>query len=119
MSYVTRDLLSFSLSRNSGEIITLIIKTKTGTGDGSYSRSIDDPEIMARVVDLQPNEIKRLQDRGITLLKGVSIGIPSILEKIPDQIRRADGTIMKIVDFTRSENGTVMIADVPPLGPAA
>lgn len=118
MSYVTRDLLSMALSRNAGELVVFITKQVTASGDGSYAVEEIETEYRARVVDLQQNEINRLALGGITVQSGVSISIPYVVEKIPDQVIRSDGTLMKIIKATVSENATVMIADVPPFSPA-
>lgn len=120
MSYVTRDLLSFALSRTAGELVTLVTKFLTANGDGSYSRGVpEEVQSLARVVDLQPREIERLASAGITVTKGVSISIVGELDKAPDQVVRADGTILRVVSFTIAENATIMIGDVPPVGNAA
>jgi hypothetical protein len=120
MSYVTRDLLSFAVGRNAGEEVTLVTYgTFTNSGDGSYVPEITEETKLARVVDLQPNQIKRLQDKGLTVHNGVSISIVGELEKSPDKIRRSDGTEYKIIDFTISENASIFIGDLPALGEAS
>jgi len=118
VSYITRDLLSFALSRNAGEQVVLYIKTYEANGDGSYRPYVKDVKALARVVDLQPREIQRLQEKGITLHRGVSVSIPLEYPTQPDKIVRADGTVLKVMDYTISENGSVFIADAPALGPA-
>lgn len=118
MTYITRDLLSFGIGRNAGERVTLITKIFSQVGDGSYSSIVDETSILARVVDLQPNQIKRLQERGITVQNGISISIVGELPRSPDQVVRQDGSIYKIIDFTISENASIFIADRPPLGAA-
>ena len=120
MTYITRNLLSFAVGRNAGEEVTLITNaTLTFDGDGSYTPNKTETSIRARVVDLSPNQIKRLQDKGLTIHSGVSISVVGELAKAPDKVRRADGTEYKIIDFTISENASIFIGDLPALGAAA
>lgn len=120
MSYITRDLLSHAVSRNAGEQVTLITNTTLSfDGDGSYTATENEKSVRARVVDLQPNQIQRLQDRGLTVHSGVSISVVGELTKAPDRVRRSDGREYKIIDFTISENASIMIGDLPALGEAA
>jgi hypothetical protein len=120
MSYLTKDLLSFAVSRNAGELVTLVTLTPiSADGDGSYTPTIVETETLARIADLQPNQIKRLQDKGLTIHSGVSISIVGELEKAPDKVRRADGTEYKIVDFMIAENASILIGDLPALGSAS
>lgn len=119
MTYVTRDLLSLALSRNAGESVTLQIKTYAAAGDGSYTATTVPVTVLARVVDLQPSEIQRLMEKGITMHKGVSVAIPTEYTKAPYEVVRADGTILTVMDYTISENGTVLLCDMPALGAAA
>ncbi len=119
MSYLTRDLLSFTVGRNAGELVTFItLGTFDNNGDGSFSPVETETEIKARVDDLTSNQIKRLQDKGITINQGINISVVGELEKQPDRVRRADGTVYKIITYAIVENATVMIADLPPLGEA-
>lgn len=118
VSYVTRDLLSFAVSRNAGESVVFYVNTYEPNGDGSFTTYAKPVTLPARVVDLQPNEIQRLQDKGYTMHRGVSIAVPQEFQTQPDTVTRADGTTLKIVDYTISENGSVFLADVPALGAA-
>ena len=99
-------------------MIETVVLAQVESGDGSFSDNPVQTPVLARVVDLQPNEIKRLMDKGITIQSGISVAIVGELVKAPDQIIRANGTIMKVVDFTISENATVLACDVMPLGAA-
>ena len=116
MGAITRDLLSYAIGRNVSEEITLITQEPVANGDGSYNPQPVESQAFARVVALVQSEITRLAMAGITLQQGVSIAIVGELAKIPDRIIRADGTLLKIVQYTVEENATVMIADVPGLG---
>ena len=116
MGAITRDLLSYAIGRNVSEEITLITQEPVANGDGSYNPQPVESQAFARVVALVQSEITRLAMAGITLQQGVSIAIVGELVKIPDRIIRADGTLLKIVQYTVEENATVMIADVPGLG---
>lgn len=119
MTYVTRDLLSFAVGRNAGEMVTFItLGTFNNNNDGSYSPIETETEIRARIDDLTISQIKRLQDRGITINQGINISVVGELEKQPDRVRRSDGTTYKIIDYAIVENASVMIADLPPLGEA-
>lgn len=118
MSYLTRDLLPLALSRASGESVVLITKQVVAEGDGSYSVTPAETTALARVVALTSSEIQRLQDKGITVNQGFSISIPSELSKAPDQVVRADGSVLKVVRYTIEEGASVMIADMPAYGPA-
>jgi hypothetical protein len=118
MTYITRDLLSYGISRNAGEEVTLVIKSFSANGDGSYENISTETLKLARVVDLQPNQIQRLQANGITIHAGVSVSITGELEKSPDQIIRPNGQKYKVIDFTISENASIMICDLLPLGAA-
>lgn len=119
MSYITRDLLSFTVGRNAGEEVTFVTNSQfTNIGDGSYGPTIEETQVFARVVDLQPNQIKRLQDKGLTVHSGVSISVVGELDKPPDKVRRSDGTTYKVIDFTIAENASILIADLPALGEA-
>jgi hypothetical protein len=119
MSYVTRDLLPYAVGRNAGEEVTLITYlTLDNNSDGSYTPSITETQSFARFVDLQPNDIKRLQDKGITIHVGVSISIVGELVKAPDRVRRQDGSEYKVEHFTISENASILIASLPGLGSA-
>jgi len=116
MGAITRDLLSYAIGRNVSEEITLITQEPVANGDGSYNPQPVESQAFARVVALVQSEITRLAMAGITLQQGVSIAIVGELVKIPDRIIRADGTLLKVVQYTVEENVTVMIADVPGLG---
>lgn len=118
MTYITRDLLSYGIGRNAGEPVILVTKSFSSIGDGSYTNVKTETEVLARVVDLQPNQIERLQQKGITVHQGVSISVVGELSKAPDKIIRANGQTYKVIDFTISENASIFIADLPPLGEA-
>lgn len=119
MSYITRDLASLAISRNAGETVTLVVKNVTANGDGSYSAAPGtNPTAIARIVDLTPKEIQRLQDKGITINTGVSISIVGELAKAPYQVIRANGVILTVVEFTISENVSIMMAHTPAIGVA-
>ena len=120
MTYITRDLLSFAVGRNAGEEVTLVsYPSSTKNGDGSYTPTVVETTALARVVDLTPNQIKRLQEKGLTIHDGVSISIVGELAKAPQKIRRADGRAYTVRDFTIEENASIFIADLPALGSAA
>jgi hypothetical protein len=119
MSYITRDLLSYAVGRNAGEEVTLVTNSVfTSNGDGSYTPTTAETVPFARVVDLTPNQIKRLQDKGLTIHNGVSVSVVGELDKAPDKMIRADGTIYKIIDYTIAENASIFICDLPALGEA-
>ncbi len=107
-----------AIARNAGEEVVFKIKTQVPAGDGSFQVYTRELKKMARVVNLQPNEIQRLQEKGVTLNQGVSISIADEFTTAPDKITRADGTVMKVVDYTIAENISVFIADVPAMGAA-
>ncbi len=121
MTYITRDLLSYAVGRNAGEQVTLVTyPTFDNNGDGSYSpNEVETSGVFARVVDLTANEIKRLQDKGITIHDGVSISIVGELTKAPYKVRRADGTEYVIMSYTISENASIFYASLPALGSAS
>lgn len=119
MSYLTRNLLSYTIGRNAGEPVTFITNAVlTANGDGSYTPTITETPKMARVDDLTINQIQRLQDRGLTINKGINVSVVGEELKAPDRIRRADGTTFKVIDFAINENASVFICDLPPLGEA-
>lgn len=116
MGAITRDLLPFAVGRNTVEQITSIVLFTTLLDNGSASWFKEETPVLARVVALTPNEIQRLLEAGITVNQGVSVSIVGELPKAPDQIVRADGTIMKVVQFTIEEGATILAADIPALG---
>jgi len=118
MSDVTRNLASFALSRNVPELVTAIIKTVVPAGDGSYTSTKIQTAYQARVVDLQPTELKRLQDRNFSINSGYSVAIVGELAKAPDQFIRASNQLLKVIDFTIAEGISVFVCDAPPSGKA-
>lgn len=119
MSYITRDLASLAISRNAGEPVILVVKNVTANGDGSYMSSLPGTyPAIARIVDLTPKEIQRLQDKGITINTGVSIAIVGELVKAPYQVIRENGVVLTVVGFTISENVSIMMAHTPAIGVA-
>lgn len=118
MGSVTRDLLPFAVGRNLSEVVTTVTvyAEPSADDDGSYNFDKVEASVLARVVALTQNEINRLRAGGITIQDGVSVSLVGEYAKCPDQIIRADGTLMKVVDFTIEEGATILVASVPALG---
>lgn len=115
---VTRDLLAYAVARDVMETVTLVTlyPTPSVNGDGTFTFFKKENAVQARVVALTSNEIERLAAGGITVNKGVSVALTGELVKTPDQVIRADGTLMKVTAFTIEEGTTILTADIPPLG---
>jgi hypothetical protein len=67
--------------------------------DGSSLNTVETIDTMASVVPLQPKEIQRLLDNGITVRNGVSIVVTNVPNRRPDQII-ADSKSWRILDWT-------------------
>ena len=114
-NFQTRNLLPYAITRASMDLVELVYSEKNFLDDGSFER-IENPESLeysARVIDLQPLEIQRLQEGGITLNKGKNISIPFQLEQSPDFIKFKN-EILRVIQFTPSEGSTVFLVDSLP-----
>ena len=118
MGDITRDLLSYAIGRNVVETVTLItlLAQESAADDGSFSFYKEEVRAKARVVALTSSEIQRLREAGITLNQGVSVALVGERQKAPDQVQRADGTLLKVVAYTIEEGASVFLCDAPPLG---
>jgi hypothetical protein len=67
--------------------------------DGSSLNTVETIYTMASVVPLQPKEIQRLLDNGITVRNGVSIVVTNVPNRRPDKII-ADSKSWRILDWT-------------------
>ena len=111
----TRNLLPYSVRRATMHVIELVYSEKTFQDDGSFEReeSQDPPQYYARVIDLQPLEIMRLQEGGITINAGKSISISVELEQAPDYIKYRN-EVLRVIQFTPSGGATVFLVDSLP-----
>lgn len=76
---------------------------------------MEDPqEVRARVIDLQPSDIQRLEKDGITINAGKSISIVGKLLKVPDYIILPGSELMRAVNYTFKEGVSILIADSLP-----
>ncbi len=118
MGAATRDLLSFAVSRARTETVTLVTvyATPSPALDGTYTFYTEDSQALARVVGLTSNETERLAAGGISLNQGFSVAIVGEVQKSPDRVIRADGTVLKVMRNTVEEGASVFICDMPPLG---
>lgn len=114
----TRDLLPYTVGRNVFETVTLVtlLSVPSAADDGSFSVQKINYTTSARVVALTPNEITRLAEGGITVNQGQSVALVGELVKAPDQVIRADGTLLKVIRYTIEEGASVFLCDTPPLG---
>lgn len=115
MSVVTRDLFSFAVSRQSGQEVDLVFEDSIQRLDGSLDVVQRVVPYMARVTDLSPDQIQRLQEGGITIHSGASIAIPFEFEQSPDRALYNGGTY-KIIESTISENCSVFVIDKGAIG---
>lgn len=118
MGDVTRDLLSYAIGRNTVETVVLVtlLPQESAADDGSFSFYKEEIQAAARVVALTSSEIQRLREAGITLNRGFSVALVGERQKAPDQVIRADGTLLKVTAYTIEEGASVFLCDMPPLG---
>lgn len=91
--------------------IILVFSDKTFENDGSFDLTTTETPIRARVIDLQPSDIQRLQEGGITINQGISISVIGELEKVPDYVKLEVDEIFRVVSYTFREGVSVMIVD--------
>lgn len=118
MGDITRDLLPYAIGRNVVEKVVLItlLSQPSADDDGSFTFYKEEIEADARVVALTSSEIQRLRESGITLNRGFSVALVGERQKAPDQVQRADGTLLKVTAYTIEEGASVFLCDAPPLG---
>lgn len=119
MSALTRDLLPYAVGRAVTENVILITYKDLQPSDaldGSYRYFKEETETKARVVALTSNEIERLAAGGLTLNRGVRVALVGEVTKDPDQIVRASGVVLKVMQSTVEEGASVFLCDIAPLG---
>lgn len=118
MGDVTRNLLPYAIGRNTVETVILVtlLPQESAADDGSFSFYKEEIQTTARVVALTSSEIQRLREAGITLNQGFSVALVGERQKAPDQVIRADGTLLKVKAYTIEEGASVFLCDMPPLG---
>lgn len=118
MGDVTRNLLPYAVGRNAVEAVVLITlyAQESAADDGSMSFYKEELQTNARVVALTSSEIQRLREAGITLNRGFSVALVGEKQKAPDQVQRADGTLLKVMAYTIEEGASVFLCDAPALG---
>lgn len=82
----TRGLQSMTASRIADVECQVIFNHSVLRDDGSSYNAVETINTMASVIPLQPKEIQRLQEGGITVKNGVSIVVKDVPDKRPDKI---------------------------------
>ena len=95
----TRGLQSMVASRIADVECQVIFNHSILRDDGSSRNVIETIPTMASVVPLQPKDIQRLLEGGITVKNGVSIVTENVPNKRPDKII-ADGKSWRILNWT-------------------
>ena len=114
MGWVTRELAVFAIGRLAGELVTLFLKAKSRQPDGSFAVSGAAQYVYGYFVDLTPNDIQRLQDKGITIQSGVSLSLPYEVSMMPDTVLH-NYAEMRVVSGTISEGVTYLVLDDAPI----
>jgi hypothetical protein len=115
MGVLTRDLFSMAQSRTADTQVWIQSEVSDQLLDGSFNVTSTLVPYMARMADLQPDQIQRLQQGGITIHAGASVAIPYEFEAAPDSLIYS-GKTYKIVESTISENCSVLVIDKAPIG---
>lgn len=115
MSVVTRDLFPMAISRQSGQEVELIFEDSTPRLDGSFDVLTRAIPYMARVTDLNADQIQRLQEGGITLHQGACVSIPFEFTNEPDSVLY-NGSTYKVMESTISEGCSIFLVDKAPIG---
>ena len=113
MSYQTRNLLPYSIRRTTMDVVFLVYSEKVFNDDGTFERVENEVEFFARVIDLQPFEIQRLKEGGITLNTGKSVSIPIEILNTPDFIKFKN-ELYRVIQFTPREGATILLVDSLP-----
>ena len=82
----TRGLTGLSSSRIADVDVDVIYNVLTDDDDGSSANDPITENLKGSVVALQPKEIQRLQEGGITVKNGISLLIKEAQEDRPDKI---------------------------------
>lgn len=114
MSAVTRELAVFAIGRLAGELVTLVLKTKTQSADGSFSVNVLSQYVYGYLVTLTANDIQRLQSQGISIQSGVSLSLPFEVSQMPDTVLY-NYSEMRVVSGTIEEGVSVFVLDEAPL----
>lgn len=115
MHYQTRNLMPYAISRTTMNEITLVFSDKVFQDDGSFIRENETfLEYPARVIDLQPLEIERLREEGITLHSGINISVVGELATVPDYAIFEGDEVYRVIKMTPKQGVTIMLADMLP-----
>lgn len=117
MGDITRNLYPYAIGRNTVEQVTLVNLSNVLKDDGSFTVTRETIPKKARVVALTQSEIIRLIEGGITINQGISVSLSEMVTKVPDQIVRNDGLVLKVVIHSIQEGCSVFITDAAPLAP--
>lgn len=95
----TRGLQSMTAARIADVPCQVIFNHSILRDDGSSRNVTETIETMASVAPLQPTDIQRLREGGITVNNGVSIVAEKVPNKRPDRII-ADGKTWRILNWS-------------------
>lgn len=107
----TRNLLPYAITRARMSLAIFNFSEKVFNNDGSFTLNKTFEEIQSRIIELQPSDIQRLRENGVTITEGISVSIDRQLLTVPDSIE-FNNKIYKVVSYTISEGASTFTGGI-------